>query len=125
VGSSTRIAFAMLSCLIVRNEIKEFVSDSQEKLNTALTHENVNAEEINNLTVRLNSDNRLHTECDKCIVEFQADIKVTAMKIEKLKLKLHHKISPPKTCGFYKKKGDDEQSSSLSHQSTPMTHFTK
>ncbi|MEN9447106.1 MAG: hypothetical protein RJA25_396 [Bacteroidota bacterium] len=102
-------------------EIMGLVRDSEEQLNQALQQENSPPDKVQSLREKLADDQRLYTGCRALIHELRVDIAATKKGIEKLKLKLHHILSPQKTCGFFKQKNDDSQSSSFSHQSDHIT----
>lgn len=98
-----------------------FVRHSEEQLNQILQQENPPPDKINYSREKLADDQHLYAACKTLIHELRADITATKKEIEKSKLKLHHIFFPQKTCGFFKQKNDDGQSSSFSHQSDHIT----
>lgn len=110
----------LIKQLKLKDEIMDLARYSEEKLHQILQQENPSPSKVNKLRENLADDQRLYAECKILIHEFRAGITATKKAVEKSNLKLHHIFFPPKTCGFFKQKEDDGQSSSF-HQSADLT----
>ncbi|WP_342147170.1 hypothetical protein [Rickettsiella endosymbiont of Aleochara curtula] len=107
----------------LKNEINSFVRHSEQQLEQMLNLEKSSVEKINHLTEKLRDDKCLRTDCRILILELRAEVTVTKKEIERSKLKLHQIKFPKKTAGFFRRKNDDSQSSSLSHQTVHLVHL--